>query len=91
MITTVEEKELEPYIFSLTTNPELKNLTAEQIYSIALEMASQVKKAKSSVPLGKSMMSFRVNIDTERIKDISKMINDLKEEMNIVFLKNNGL
>lgn len=48
-IIAFEETELESYIFLLVANPKLKNLTAEQIYSIAMEMCGQVKRAVAKI------------------------------------------
>lgn len=45
MKAAFEEKELEPYIFLLVANSKLSNLTAEQIYSIAMLMKMEVIKA----------------------------------------------
>lgn len=90
MIVAIEEKELEPYIFILTANPKLKNLTAEQIYSISLEMASQVKRAQSNKRLRTSTVNVNVKIDTnsmqvQDVKKAVKAINEIFEQTNKEF------
>lgn len=90
-IIAMEETELEPYIFLLVANPKLKNLTAEQIYSIAMEMCHQVKRAQSKKSLRTSTVNVSINIDTKPLEDINKAIEDVLKGINKAFPKTNCL